>query len=86
VEQVEMNVLTEGEIAALLAVYKELAELSRRRDDLEEVAWCRIARTITLVALGTGFRRGELLGLRWGDVEMLEGRVHCSSDARERAV
>jgi len=41
-----------------------------------ETAWWRLARTITLVALGTGFRRGELLGLRWGDVEMLEARVH----------
>jgi integrase len=28
------------------------------------------------VALGTALRRGELLALRWRDVELLEGRLH----------
>ena len=31
---------------------------------------------MTVVALSTGLRRGELLGLRWQDVELLEGRLH----------
>jgi integrase len=72
VEHTEMNVLTEAEIAALLAAYAELERPMVTRDD----HWWGIARAITIVALGTGFRRGELLGLRWGDVEMLAGRVH----------
>jgi integrase len=95
VEHTEMNVLSEAEIAALLAAYTELEldaanvepalhvdarlqnqDVCRRLHISDEVAWWRLARTITLVALGTGFRRGELLGLRWGDLEMLEGRVH----------
>jgi integrase len=35
----------------------------------------RLARTITFVCLGTAMRRGELLGLRWRDVQLLEGLV-----------
>ena len=31
---------------------------------------------MTTVALSTALRRGELLGLRWQDVELLEGRLH----------
>jgi integrase len=31
---------------------------------------------MTIVALSTALRRGELLGLRWQDVEMLESRLH----------
>ena len=31
---------------------------------------------MTVVALSTGLRRGELLGLRWQDVELLERRLH----------
>jgi integrase len=37
--------------------------------------WWRLARTITYVALGTGMRRGELLALRWHDVQLLDGHV-----------
>jgi integrase len=32
-------------------------------------------RALALLALGTGARRGELLGLRWGDVDLDEGIV-----------
>ena len=31
---------------------------------------------MTIVALSTGLRRGELLGLRWQDIELLERRLH----------
>ena len=31
---------------------------------------------MTAVALSTGPRRGELLGLRWQDVHLLERRLH----------
>jgi integrase len=33
-------------------------------------------RRLTAFALGTALRRGEILALRWGDVEMLERRLH----------
>jgi integrase len=32
--------------------------------------------TCVTVALGTALRRGELLALRWRDVELLDGRLH----------
>ncbi len=71
VEQPEMSVLTEVEIARLWTAYGELkAEAAGT-----EAAWWRLARTITFTALGTAMRRGELLGLRWRDVELLEGRL-----------
>ncbi len=69
VEQPEMNVLTENEIAALAAAYTEL----ERRATGAEQAWWRLAHTLTFVALGTALRRGELLALRWRDIQMLEG-------------
>jgi integrase len=71
VEQAELNVLNEAEIARLLNAYHNLeAEAAD-----ETKAWWEIARTITFVALGTAMRRGELLALRWRDVRLLEGHV-----------
>jgi integrase len=71
-DQPEMSVLSEVEIARLWTAYTEL-----EREASESVrAWWSLARTITFVALGTAMRRGELLGLRWRDVELLEGRLH----------
>jgi integrase len=71
VEQTEMNVLTEPEVARLLAAYSELeAEATD-----EERPWWRLTRRLVAVALGTALRRGELLALRWRDVQMLEGRL-----------
>ena len=32
-------------------------------------------RTMIIVALRTGLRRGELLGLRWEDVDLVRGRL-----------
>jgi len=33
----------------------------------------------TLIALGTGMRRGEALGLRWRDIELGTGIAHCNA-------
>ena len=72
VEQGDTPVLTNAEIARLLTAYRELeadAEASER-------PWWSVARRLTVAALGTALRRGELLGLRWQDVELLERRLH----------
>jgi integrase len=71
-EQAEMNVLSEAEIARLLAAYRQLEQ------EAPEAAreWWGIARRTVEVALGTALRRGELLALRWRDVELLDGRLH----------
>jgi integrase len=67
----EMNVLTEVEIARLAAAYDQLSHDA----DENERDWWRLAKALILVALGTGLRRGELLGLRWSAVDMLEGKI-----------
>jgi integrase len=69
VEQAELNVLSETEIARLWSAY---GELESEAEPAERV-WWRLARTLTFVALGTAMRRGELLALRWRDVQLLEG-------------
>lgn len=72
VEEKEMRVLSEEEIAALWRAYEELMGQAGPKDR----PWWRLARTITFVALGTALRRGELLGLRWQDISLLEGLIH----------
>jgi integrase len=67
----EMNVLTETEIARLWTTY---AKLEHQAEPAER-SWWRLARTLTFVALGTALRRGELLALRWRDVQLLEGQL-----------
>ena len=69
VDAAEMQVLSEGEIAALLAGYDELAAEA----DEHERPWWLLAKRLTAVALGTALRRGELLALRSRDVKLLEG-------------
>jgi hypothetical protein len=56
-------------IADVLAAYRELEHDA----DEGERFWFEAARRMTVVALSAGLR-GELLGLRWEDVEMLERR------------
>jgi integrase len=72
VEQPDLQILSEVEIARLLTAYREL----EAEADAEKKVWWRIARTLTFVCLGTAMRRGELLALRWKDVQLLEGRLH----------
>ncbi len=69
--QPEMSVLTETEIARLANAYDELvAEASER-----ERQWWALAKAIVLTALGTALRRGELVGLRWRAVNLLEAKI-----------
>ena len=44
--------------------------------EADDKPWYAAARRMTTVALSTGLRRGELLGLRWQDVELLERLIH----------
>lgn len=71
VEQPELNILSEVEIARLLGAYHELEGDTKAEDRV----WWQTARAITFVGLGTAMRRGELLALRWSDVRLLEGLV-----------
>jgi integrase len=68
----EMSILTESEITTLIATYRKLEQDA----DTDDVAWWRLARHIVEFALGTAMRRGEIIGIRWKDVEMLDRRVH----------
>jgi len=66
--------LAPPEIARLLAAYRELAAEAPPG----ERYWYDAARRMTVLALSMGLRRGELLGLRWADVELLERRLHVA--------
>ncbi len=67
----EPEVMSEVEIARLLAAYRQL-EADAADGERE---WWAIARRVVTVALGTGLRRGELLGLRWSDLSLLDRRL-----------
>jgi integrase len=69
----ETVILSEDEAAALLKTYRELAA---RAETLEEGLWWELTRRMVLIVLGTALRRGELLALRWCNVDMLERRLH----------
>jgi len=74
-EAPEMNVLDGEEIARLLAAYRELEAEAEEADRV----WWRNARRIVTLALATGLRRGELLGLRWRSVKLLDGLLTVES-------
>ena len=65
-------VLTEAEVAAVLNAYR----VAEDGAELAEGEWWALARRLTAFALGTALRRGEILALRWQDVELLERRLH----------
>ncbi len=67
----ETETVDAAAIADLLAAYRVL---ERDAED-DERFWFEAARRMTVVALSTGLRRGELLGLRWRDVDLLERAV-----------
>jgi site-specific recombinase XerD len=48
----------------------EIAAVLRAFGELEQDDWTRQVRTMFLVLVATGLRRGELLGLRWKDVSI----------------
>jgi integrase len=74
----EMSVLTETEIARLANAYEELIAEAPEA----ERPWWSLAKAIVLTALGTSMRRGELVGLRWRSVSLLEAKI----DVRETFV
>lgn len=67
----DTETLTQAEVARLVSAYRQLAGKAEK----EEAWWYDAARRITVLALSTALRRGELLGLRWMDVELLEQRL-----------
>jgi integrase len=69
---VDTETLAASDVAAVLKAYREL---EARAED-EDGYWYAAARRMTTIALSTGMRRGELLGLRWQDVELLDRRLH----------
>jgi len=71
VVQPEMSVLTEAEIARLTTAYDELTSEAADADK----PWWTLAKAIVLTALGTAMRRGELVGLRWRSVNLLEAKI-----------
>ena len=50
---------------------KAITVLAAEAQDAERY-WYDVTRRMVVVALSTGLRRGELLGLRWQDIELLE--------------
>jgi integrase len=71
-EQREMQVLTEAEITRLLTAY---VELQAGAPEGAAAEWWALTQRLVQVALGTALRRGELLALRWRDIELLDHRV-----------
>jgi integrase len=70
--EAETETLDPSQIAELLAAYQLKADAA----EPDERFWWDAARRMTIVALSTGLRRGELLGLRWMDIELLDRRLH----------
>ncbi|HEY8628662.1 MAG TPA: tyrosine-type recombinase/integrase [Gaiellaceae bacterium] len=66
------RILTAAEIGATARAFTELAEDATG----DEREWIEQARTVFVVAVGAWLRRGEVLGLRWRDVDLIDGVLH----------
>lgn len=62
------TILSPENIRAVEVAFRDLIEEA----DGEERLWREQARVIFLTAVGTGLRRGELLGLRWGRIALAD--------------
>lgn len=76
VEHEEMQVLSAGEVRELLDGADKKGKPHVRAE----------ARTLVLCAVATGMRRGEVLGLRWGDVDWVGRRVWVRRSVSGRGV
>jgi integrase len=56
--------------------YLQQRDIERVLDAYPDNALGRVLRTLTLTAAWTGLRRGELLGLRWGNLDWDAQKVH----------
>ena len=68
------TILTPAEIARVAKAFDELAAAApAAAEKVEETrAWVEQARTVFLVIVACGLRRGEVLGLRWRHVDLVE--------------
>jgi integrase len=62
------TILSPAEIARVERAFGELVEEA----ESEERAWREQARVVFLTVVSAGLRRGEVLGLRWGDVSLAD--------------
>jgi integrase len=70
-QQPELQILTPVQIARLATAYTELEDDA----DTNEKVWWQLAHALTFTALGTALRRGELLALRWRNIQLLDGTL-----------
>ena len=78
----ETETIDAGTIADLIAAYRVLEADA----EADERFWFEGARRMTVVALSTGLRRGELLGLRWQDVDLLDRRLTAGSSSSGKEI
>jgi integrase len=71
-DEPETTILAEEEVAALIIAFRQLAFDAKPEEGIR----FDIVRRMVVVALGTALRRGELLALKWQDVEMVQRRLH----------
>jgi integrase len=62
------KILSPLEVGRVERAFRELAQAA---DDVER-PWIEQARVVFLTIMGAGLRRGEILGLRWGDVDLAD--------------
>jgi integrase len=63
------TILNPAEIARVELAFRELVS---EAENAAERAWREQARTVFLLVIGCGLRRGEVLGLRWSDVDLAD--------------